>query len=414
MKSVIPTTLVLLASSLSPLLTGQVFANEKAVKPPAVDKPEIVIKTTGGLKIYTADKAFSFKLGGRVQWDFDVYDGALTADNDRRSGGDLRRARIELGGTFYTDWRYVFTVNLGQANSSGKTNFSSVGISYHGWDWGSVFVGRTKEPFGLEELTSSKSITSIERAYWVEATDVDSQPNYGIRVDGFSDFGLGWSAAINNPSGGPKDDSGQENFAFTGRLFYAPIAEPGHTLHFGAAFTDRGIDDPVELNGFKLDIAEHGGKLDSRKLLLDEDRQWQLEAVMIRGQVSLQGEYFHRHLGGAAGGPDGDVDGYYIQLAYTLTGESRGYKNKVGYIDSIKPGAGGAWEVVLKYDYIEFDQDGFDTEEVSGVLIGTNYYPNRNMKIMLNYIAVDSRDLASTADGDSDADVLSLRLQFAF
>ena len=376
---------------------------------------DIVIDTTGGLKIATVDDKFSFKLAGRGQWDLDSYDGVLTSDGDRVNGGDLRRARLELSGTFYTDWSYMFTINIGQDNKDAGTNFSSVGVAYNGWDWGTVFIGRTKEPFGLEELTSSKSITSIERAYWVEATDVDSQPNYGVRLDGFTRFGLGWSAAVNNPNGGPTDADGQENLAFTGRLFYAPIKEAGNTLHFGAAFSDRGLGDDVTVNGFKLDIAEHGGKLDSRTILVNDDKQWDLEALYTRGPFSFQSEYFHRDLGGAQGGPDGEVDAYYLQFTYALTGETRGYKAKQGYPDSIKPSSSsGAWELVFKYDYIEFDQDNVDAEEATGLLLGANYYPNKNLKFMANVISFDSNDVANAIGGDEDATVVSLRMQFAF
>lgn len=394
---------------------------------------DIVIDTTGGLKIATIDKQFSFKLAGRGMWDFDSYDGALTKDGDRIHGGDLRRARLELSGTFYQDWQYMFAVNVGQDNSDGGANFNNIGIKYTGYEWGSIFIGRDKEPFGLEELISSKSISTIERAYWVEATDVDSQPNYGVRLDGFTNAGLGWAAAVNNPKGGPTDDGGdedgdgdgdgQENFAFTGRVFFAPWAEPGEVLHFGAAYTDRGLSDATskEQKGFKLDIAEHDGKLDSQGIIIDDDQQWDIEALWINGPLSLQAEYFHRDMKGAGKdeATDAEVDAYYVQLTYTLTGEARGYKRKKGYADIIKPAQRtGAWELVAKYDYIEFELDGADKEEAEGLLLGLNYYPNKNLKFMANYINFSSDNVvsrsANSVNTEDDADVFSLRAQFSF
>lgn len=375
---------------------------------------DLILDTTGGLKISTADKRYSFKLGGRVQWDYDSYDGALTSDGDRKNGGDLRRARLELGGTIDHNWHYVFSVNIGQlTDSNNSANFSSVGIGYSGWDWGKIFVGRTKEPFGLEELTSSKAISSIERAYWVESTDVDSNMNYGVRVDGFTDYGLGWAASIGNPKGGPRDEDGNDELAYTGRVFFAPMSESGHALHFGAAYSDRGVSDTRTTSGFKLDIAEQGGKLDSRTIEIDDDTQFGLEGLYINGPLSFQTEYFHRELSGPTS--DGEVDGYYLQVTYTLTGETRGYKKKKGYTGGIKPSSSqGAWELVGKYDSVSFDQDGFGEEEANGFLLGANYYPNKNMKFMVNYIRFESDNVANAEGRDEDSDVLSLRMQLAF
>ena len=47
-----------------------------------------------------------------------------------------------------------------------------------------------------------------------------------------------------------------------------------------------------------------------------------------------------------------------MQLAYTLTGEARGYKLDGGKFDSIKPNDKqmGAWEVFYRYDNIKVEE----------------------------------------------------------
>ena len=42
-----------------------------------VDASEPVISTEGGFQITSSDGAFSFKLGGRIMWDADSFDGVL-------------------------------------------------------------------------------------------------------------------------------------------------------------------------------------------------------------------------------------------------------------------------------------------------------------------------------------------------
>ena len=379
------------------------------------DASEPVISTESGFQISSADGAFSFKLGGRIMWDADSFDGVLNRSNDgsRRLSTDLRRSRLELGGTAYDAWKFKFDIDIKDKLGGSNAHLHTVGVGYTGLKTFDVFIGRTKEPFGLEELTSSKSISSIERNYFTEATDTDSQPEFGIRLDS-KGSGLGWSIGLFNPAGNPKNSDGGDRIAFTGRWFGALIDTDSTTLHLGIAVTDRNIDQPIQQKGFALDIAESGGKLDSSSLTIDSDRQWGVEGLYISGPFSLQSEVFVKKVGGANGGPSGDVHHYYSQATYSLTGERRGYNAKSGIADIIKPSADGwAVELVGKLDHIELDIDGAPTEVVSGYLAGLNLYPNKNVKLMLNVIRVTSEKIA-TANDDDAATVISTRLQLAF
>ena len=347
-------------------------------------------------------------------WDVDSFNGVLNRSNNgsQQLSNDLRRSRLELGGTAFDDWKFKFDVDIKDKPGGNNAQLHTVGVGYSGFDAFNLFVGRTKEPFGLEELTSSKAISSIERNYFTEATDTDSQPRFGIRLDS-KDSGLGWSVGLFNPAGGPKKSDGGDRIAFTGRLFGAPINDDMKTLHLGIAFTDRNIDQPIQQKGFSLDIAKSGGKLDSSTLSIDSDRQWGLEGLYISGPLSLQSEFFVKNTSGADGGPGANVRHYYAQATYSLTGERRGYKAKFGVADIIKPISDGwAIELVGKLDHIEFDMGGTSTEAVSGYLAGLNLYPNRNLKLMLNLIRVNSNNIAAEADDDA-ATVISIRLQLA-
>ena len=91
-------------------------------------------------------------------WDVDSFDGVLNRSNDgsRRLSTDLRRSRLELGGTAYDDWKYKFDVDIKDKPGGSNAQLHTVGVDYTGFGGFDIFVGRTKEPFGLEELTSSK------------------------------------------------------------------------------------------------------------------------------------------------------------------------------------------------------------------------------------------------------------------
>lgn len=379
-----------------------------AVQPAAAAQ----ISVGDGVQIASDDGQYRFKLGGRVMWDADSFDGALNRgnDGDRRFNSDLRRARLELSGNFHPDLSFVFDVNVNDG-----TEVHAAGLEYSGWRFANVFVGRSKEPFGLEELVSSKAISTIERNYFSEATDADSQSHFGVLLSGMAGQ-VGWAAGLFNPDGNPRNEDGGDRLAFTGRVFGAPLLneDEDRVLHLGAAFTDRNLDDAEELRGFGLDIAETGGELDSTSILADEDRQLGLEALYLNGPFSLQAEAFRRELPGAAGGPDGEVNHQYLQATWTVTGESRGYKAGDGVPGMIRPeGRRGALELVAKVDNISFEVDGRPDQDVMGWLAGANWYPNRHVKLMANVIRVESDDVVAPGEQD-DATVISARVQFSF
>lgn len=368
--------------------------------------------TGGGITGVSEDGAYSFKLGGRLMWDMDSFGGVLNLAHDgkRRFNSQLRRARIEMSGDLPTDFSWVFDVNYLE---SGDTEIHAAGLRYSGWRLAQIFVGRDKEPFGLEELTSSKAISTIRRNVLTEATDADNQPNYGIRLDGFLGP-VGWSAGLFNPDGNPKNEDGGDRIAFTGRVFGAPLQHGDRVLHLGAAYTDRNLDAPEQLAGFAVRAAETGERISSSLLLTREDRQAGLEALYIDGPFSLQGEQLWRDLRGAPGNPDARVDSQYLLATWTVTGESRGYKRDQGVPDMVRPaGPRGAVELVARIERIAFDRHGASEQEAMAYLVGANWYPNRAVKLMLNVTYLDTDNLVPS-NLDQDGVAVSGRVQVAF
>ena len=56
------------------------------------DGADLVIKTKSGLEVATADKEFSFKVGGRLQADYSTFDGIYTKNGDNADAAYFRRA----------------------------------------------------------------------------------------------------------------------------------------------------------------------------------------------------------------------------------------------------------------------------------------------------------------------------------
>ena len=137
---------------------GQVISNGADIK----------ISTTGGIKAATSDGEYKFQLGGRMMWDYDSFDYSDVGGAEG-SDSELRRGRIYVKGTIRKNWSYKLQLEFGsteEADGSNTVDLEDAYVVYGGLPVQLKF-GRFHRPVGLEELTSSKNISTIERAeFW--------------------------------------------------------------------------------------------------------------------------------------------------------------------------------------------------------------------------------------------------------
>jgi len=145
-------------------------AMEKTTKANAA-KTELQGVWKDGFGFTTGDGQHSIKLVGRLNMDYRFKDGgnyglAANGANDRDTesladGFEMRRARIGFQGFMYKDINYLLQLNMtGNAPivDEGYANFAF-------YKPVQLTVGRFKQPFGLEQLTSSNAIDFAERSY---------------------------------------------------------------------------------------------------------------------------------------------------------------------------------------------------------------------------------------------------------
>ncbi len=430
-------------SALALAVSAQAFAGTVTT-----DGADIVIKTKSGLEVGTTDKQFSFKIGGRLQVDADSFDGLYTKNGNRADETYLRRARLEISGVAYGDFEYTFNRNFGDSGSDDSWNEAS--ISYTGFDPIQLTVGRMNPTFGLEEATSSKWITAIERsaiyelAPWVNdhlnGEGVRLRTTLGNVFHGEVGAYRQNLAGTNSDNQFFQDEDGRNNHAFVMRGVIAPILEDKQVLHFGASYATRDVEEGyrerirsrLSVRGTTEDDV-NGNRATYGDAFLDgDDSAYGLEAAYMHGPFSVQAEYLSRTAEGSSvlNGNNDDLEayGYNVQLAYTLTGESRGYKLDGGMFDKIKPADKqlGAWEVFYRYDRIEVDETprlpagaaaGLTQSNINPSAkvhtVGVNWYVNEAVKVSANYLKANANDIEN-AEGDDDGDAVSLRLQYVF
>ncbi|MBD3267118.1 hypothetical protein GF373_10655, partial [bacterium] len=123
----------------------------------AQDTQDFDVFWDNGLKFQTPNKEFQMQLGGRIQNDWAFFlDDAFGED-----GVEFRRARLFVKGLLYEHLEFKTQYDF----ASGDGEFKDVYLGLVGIDYlGGLRIGHFKEPFGLEQLTSSKYITFLERS----------------------------------------------------------------------------------------------------------------------------------------------------------------------------------------------------------------------------------------------------------
>jgi phosphate-selective porin OprO/OprP len=375
-----------------------------------------VIKTgKSGLKIESQDGNFKFQVGGRVMVDAAHYNKDKTKLG---SGAEIRRARLFASGTVYKDWFYKTQVDF----AGDATALKDVYLGYQGFKPVKVTFGNHKEPFSLEELTSSRYITFMERGL---PNAFSPGRDVGLSV---STHGESWGASAGYFFDGVKNDTSPYNqgWGTTGRLHMAPWKNDTGVVHLGVAASYRGADGNNEVR-FRERPESHvtSTRLVDTGTLDDFDNQTLLgaEAAAVFGPFSMQGEYIQTSVDHDGPVSDPDFNGWYVYASYFLTGESRPYKASSGTFGRVVPdsivgkGGHGAWELAARYSTIDLDDSGIDGGKEENITLGVNWYATPNIRFMANYIRAKTDPTSVVkypSAGDEDVDIFQLRAQVDF
>lgn len=365
-----------------------------AISTPAFAETKVSAKAGKGIKVKKGDTELS--IGGRVMFDVDYFDGdAFSSSNVSGSDTEIRRARLFLKGKFAKDWEAKIQ---GDFKDSGSTKLADAYVKYKGFDFANVTMGKHKAPFGLEEQTSSKDITAIERTMATNAFAPGRK--YGVSV-GDASKDMSWAIGLYDFG----DDSGQIQTGIVGRLTFAPIAAKNETFHLGIGFNSHNLASNVYKDADqRLEIHTARQKVGSGSIAGQKMTAYNLEIAYASGPFHAQAEYFDGEIDGGGWTADTDLSGYYAQVGYILTGESRPYKK--GKFKRVKPkGNAGAWEILGRYSHYAPGND-----DATVYTLGLNYYANNAVRLGVNYVMGDLYESATDKDGDA----IAFRVQYVF
>jgi len=363
-----------------------------ALLAPKVGYAEPEFGWNGSSFIKDSDEGFFIKFGGRIMSDWALNSGDSSLDaavSGIEDGTRFRRVRLFSAGTIYHVVEYKLQFDF----AGGDVAFKDVFIGLKGIPFvGGIRVGHQYEPAGLETITSSKVITFMERA---SVSTLMPERNTGIQAfNKLADDRLVLAVGMFTASNEYGDAVGND-YAWTGRVAGLPIKneENNRLLHLGVSGSYREAEDGEFQVKAKPENPIAPSFLDTEIIFADTITLLGTEAAGIWGPISLQGEYaFVSVVSDSAGDPN--FSSYYVQAAYTLTGEARGYKS--AQMGGIVPkrnydgkGGIGAFELAARYSTMDLSDEQVLGGEYSVLTLGVNWYLNPYTRVMVNYAYTD-------------------------
>ena len=438
----------------------------------------------GKPSIQSADGRFTANLHAVMQFDAadyrqatpgpiaaDFRRGATAADTaharDLSSGTNFRRARIGIDGKAFGDWEYNALIDLGGAGEEDAGHIQELWVQYSGLTPFHVKVGAFPPSIGLEDQGSANGQLFLERP---ASADIARSLAGGDFRESAEIWGAGdwWylNAAVTGRLVGVVNSQGtgvaqpfDSQLGLIGRLGFTPYKTEDGILEVGVhgSYVARpadigGPDTAAGATRFSVTLQERPElRVDGTRLISTGAINAQhasslgLEAAGEYGPFFLQGEYETFRVerrNGVVGLADPEFAGFYVEGAYSLTGERRRFNAAnwafdapaVSHPFSLADGTWGVWELAARYSDIDLNFHagapgtapaadavrGGDQRIVAG---GLNWYPNAVVRFMLDYQDVRVDRLSPSAatfltptgvQVGQHFHAISLRSQFAF
>jgi phosphate-selective porin OprO/OprP len=375
-----------------------------------------------GLSRYSLfDGQVKFRVGGRIQIDGTA--GSGNAEFEESYGQhdstiDFRRIRVYAVGVV-RDMNFNLSFDFG-ADAGFKNIWiegRKGGLSVWGHYLGKLRLGQMMEPFSLERQNSSNFGGFLERS--LPAQTFAPGHNIGAMIHNVARKGrVTWAAGLF--SWGKKDESNASNslLSLTGRITGLPMYRDDgrRLLHLGASFSSRnpGGDDTRYRSRPEARFADF--LVDTGNMPVSNLQLVGLEVATVRGPLWAQAEYIWSDVDAQLIG-DPTFNGFYVQVGWFLTGNTKPYRRNSGVFDRLQPEqnfrfgnpfrrkSGGAWEVVGRISGVDLTSGEIDGGQLTDYSAALNWYISAATRIQFNYVRAVPRDRGK-------ANIFLLRLQY--
>jgi phosphate-selective porin OprO/OprP len=394
----------------------QATAVEQEEKAKAEEKTALKGRFRDGFTFESGDKQHSISVTGRAHADYRSFSDNSTNANSANTF-DVRRAYIGIAGKLYKDWTFDVTADVAQSSSP---QLDVAWLNYGGFKPVQARAGQFKMPFSLEELTSSRFIDFQERSL---VNSLVPGKERGAMLHGSPFKGSFYGAALSNGAGKNANEGNaiQDSKDIIARLGVNAAEWLGNkdmVLHVAGGYSTGTVPGGVSPVGGGVRTEGRGltffntASMGSAGTDVDRERLGG-ELSLAWGPIKAQGEYVKSNFQWTAAGTgfDRDIDAYYAELMWLVTGEKYADAYRGGAYSAIKPknqfgsGGWGTWEIGLRYT--EFDAGDFPasaglTNKADAVTVGLKWIPVTNVRFYLNYVQTDFDTPVAVSGGTTD------------
>jgi phosphate-selective porin OprO/OprP len=403
-------------------MRAKIDSLEAKVKELEGAKAAAVPSWKGAPQFSDKESGWSFKPRGRLQFDAGYVESPDGVDDRGLGfGTELRRGRLGVEGTIPGGFGYKFEIDF----ADNEVEVTDALLSYDFAENAGLVVGQHNPFQSLEELTSSRFTSFMERAAFTDAFNFERRVGVSL---GYAKGPLIAQVGVFSDNIGDLAEAGDENNSrsIDARLVYAP--KLGETqIHLGGSAHFRTNDDLVDIEAttrYRQRPFIHTTDtrfLATPSLAVGQESHYGLEAATIRGPWHAAGEVHWLKANLVEKGNDPTFFGGYAEVGYYLTGETRGYKagafDRTKVLRPVSDGGIGAFQVNLRYDYLDLVDQGVVGGRQSGYQASLIWIPQDHVRFLLNYGHLRYDDAAVVpAGGDNDygINVLGARAQVDF
>ena len=445
------------------------------IKEPISSSGVVVEMPNNRPTICTEDGQNCVAITSRLQLDAGGYNyrpnTSATAPQRLDDGINARRARIGVIGKFAGDWNYALIydfagssdgfggtasaggTNVGFLPGGGLSGIENALLSYTGFKpfGGNLAIegGYMDLPYTLDEAMGSNNILFMERpsAQVIAASIAAGDFRSAIGARWYND--IFWAGAYaTGPTSGAiytgsslNPNGATEQFGAVARTAAQIISGQNYSLHIGgdAEFLISPVHNQIT-EAQTLTLSDRPElRIDPTSIIstgamagVSGAQVYSVEAAGTYGALFFQGEYYWYNVdrGALPGLSSVKFDGGYAEASYTLTGETHTYNSATAAYSGIAPAnpfslAGrswGAWEIAGRISTVDLNDQLAAANGVAGgkqiiYSAGVNWYINRNIRFMFNYLHGDIiKQVSATNSGDIGAkfDAFAMRTQVAF
>ena len=336
---------------------------------------------------------FTFTPIGRVFFDYAVADGQNS--NLDVNASELRRARLGGKGSLGNNVSYKIEFNT---NSGGAVELTDGYVAFKpgGGKW-EIKAGHFKPATALDEETSSKYSSVIERAAFTDAFGFERRIGVAVRNTGDNYLVEAGAFSVNAHSLGD-----QEGTALAARAVYLPINTDETKLHLGLSTMHRDQNDSDAIRYRQRPFTHIPGRIISTGNFAKKDSYFGSEIAVVNKNLWAAGEYVLTKADAAnTATNDAAFTGGYAEVG-AVFGGTKGYK--LGELKGVKidnpvtKGGYGALSIVARYDTLDLTDEAVNGGALGTVVLGADWWPTKGTRWSVNYFNADA-DLGTVTSG---------------